>query len=35
VGLPPTGTRGNLQFVGENGVTGTLHLKDDTVTLGR
>ena len=25
--------RGNLQFVGSRGVRGTLHLKDDTVTL--
>ena len=25
--------RGNLEFTSRNGVTGTLHLKDDTVTL--
>ncbi len=25
--------RGNLQFTSTNGVTGTLHLKDDSVTL--
>jgi hypothetical protein len=25
--------RGNLQFISSNGVKGTLHLKDDTVTL--
>ncbi len=25
--------RGNIQFTSKNGVTGTLHLKDDTVTL--
>jgi hypothetical protein len=38
----PTGTRaaswaqrrGNIHFIGETGLTGTLHLKDDTVTLG-
>jgi hypothetical protein len=27
--------RGDIEFRGENGVTGTLHLKDDTVTLNK
>jgi len=26
--------RGNLQFTSKNGIRGTLHLKDDTVSLG-
>jgi hypothetical protein len=25
--------RGNIEFEGKNGITGTLHLRDDTVTL--
>jgi hypothetical protein len=25
--------RGNLEFTGRRGITGTLHLKDDTVTI--
>jgi hypothetical protein len=26
---------GNFEFKGEHGITGTLHLKDDTVTMDR
>jgi hypothetical protein len=26
--------RGNLHFTSKNGIDGTLHLKDDSITLG-